>query len=118
MLVLLIIFMVTAPLISPGEIELPSVKNTLTTPALPPLEIIVKQDRSLLLRDQSSSAPAKAISREALIEQLKARQQKNAEQPVVIAADKATRYEDVIAIVDLLQQQHIKKVGLLARSTP
>ena len=50
MLVLLVIFMVTAPLIAPGEIELPSVGSKLTTP-ISPLEITVKRDLSLTFRE-------------------------------------------------------------------
>ena len=57
MLVLLVIFMVTAPLISPGEIELPSVGSKLTTP-VQPLEVTLRNDTSLWLRDQAANAPA------------------------------------------------------------
>jgi biopolymer transport protein TolR len=47
---------------------------------------------------------------------LKARQDKQAEQAVVISADKNVRYEEVINVMDLLQQQHIQKVGLLTQA--
>ena len=40
---------------------------------------------------------------------------KNPEQPVVISADKNVRYEEVIRIMDMLQQQNIKKIGLLTK---
>src|SRR6185436_16493276 len=56
MLVLLIIFMVTAPLINPGTIELPSVTSQLPGRPIPPLEITVRTDRSLWLRDLANSA--------------------------------------------------------------
>jgi len=46
---------------------------------------------------------------------LKARQSEHAEQAVVISADKNVRYEEVINVMDMLQQQHIKKVGLLTK---
>jgi biopolymer transport protein TolR len=55
------------------------------------------------------------VSRDELIAQLKLRQSKNAELPVVISADRNVRYEEVIKVMDLLQQQQIKKVGLLAK---
>jgi len=50
MLVLLVIFMVTAPLVSPGEIELPSVGSKLTTP-VQPLEVTLRNDMSLWCDD-------------------------------------------------------------------
>ena len=117
MLVLLIIFMVTAPLINPGTIDLPSVGKQLATPATPPMEITVRADRSLWLRDLSSNETARRVTRDDLVGRIRAKQQNNKDQGVVIAADKSVRYEDVIGIIDLLQQNQIGKVGLLARST-
>ncbi len=57
MLVLLVIFMVTAPLITPGEISLPSVGTRLTVPVAP-LEVTLRADQSLWLHDQATSAPS------------------------------------------------------------
>jgi biopolymer transport protein TolR len=117
MLVLLIIFMVTAPLINPGTIDLPSVGKQLATPATPPMEISVRADRSLWLRDLGTNESARRVTRDDLIARIRAKQQGNREQGVVIAADRSVRYEDVIGIIDLLQQNQVTKVGLLARST-
>ena len=113
MLVLLVIFMVTAPLVSPGEIELPSVGSRLTAP-VQPLEVTLRTDMSLMLRDQSANTPAVRVTREDLVVRIVARQAKQ-EQPVVVAADKGARYEDVLGVLDLLQRNGVKKVGLLAR---
>jgi len=115
MLVLLVIFMVTAPLVSPGEIELPSVGGRLTAP-VQPLEVTLRTDMSLMLRDQSANTPAVRVTREDLVARIIARQAKQ-EQPVVVAADKGARYEDVLGVLDLLQRNGVKKVGLLARPT-
>ena len=112
MLVLLVIFMVTAPLVSPGEIELPTVGSKLTTPVLP-LEVTLRNDQ-LWLRDQAANTPSTRVSRDELIARVLAKQGRQ-EQPVVIAADKNARYEDVRSILDLLQRNGVKKVGLLAR---
>jgi biopolymer transport protein TolR len=112
MLVLLVIFMVTAPLVSPGEIELPSVGSKLTTPVLP-LEVTLRNDQ-LWLRDQAANTPAARVSREELVARVLAKQGRQ-EQPVVIAADRNARYEDVLSVLDLLQRNGVKKVGLLAR---
>jgi biopolymer transport protein TolR len=116
MLVLLIIFMVTAPLISPGEIELPSVGSKLTTP-VQPLEVTLRNDSSIWLRDQAANAPATRVTRDELIARVRAKQAQQ-EQPVVIAADKSARYEDVLNILDLLQRNGVRKVGLLAKPPP
>ncbi|MDN5752865.1 MAG: biopolymer transporter ExbD, partial [Nitrosospira sp.] len=55
------------------------------------------------------------VSRTQLVEAIKQKQAQNTEQPVVIAGDKNVRYEEVINVMDILQQQQVKKVGLLAR---
>ncbi len=114
MLVLLVIFMVTAPLINPGVIELPSVGTKLTAPAQP-LEVTLRTDRTLWLRDSQAGGPAVQLSREELVARIRAKQAKLPDQPVVIAADRAARYEDVLGVLDLLQRNGAKRVGLLAR---
>jgi biopolymer transport protein TolR len=115
MLVLLVIFMVTAPLMNPGQIDLPSVAKSLAPP-LAPMEIIIKKDTSLALRDHANGGKESSVSLDELIAILKARQKKQSEQAVVISADKNVRYEEVINIMDMLQQQHIQKVGLLTQA--
>ncbi|MBP8294822.1 MAG: ExbD/TolR family protein [Burkholderiales bacterium] len=117
MLVLLIIFMVTAPLINPGTIDLPSVGKPLSQPPSPPLEITVKADRSLWLRDLAVAGdPPKRITQNELVARIRDKLQRAPDQGVVIAADKSARYEEVINLIDLLQQNRIAKVGLLAKS--
>jgi biopolymer transport protein TolR len=112
MLVLLVIFMITAPLINPGVVELPSVGTQLTTPVAP-LEIQVRTDQSLWLKE-GATAPVR-VSRDDLVARIRDRQTTNPEQAVVIAADRAVRYEDVVRVLDLLQQKGVRKVGLLLR---
>jgi biopolymer transport protein TolR len=117
MLVLLVIFMVTAPLIPPGEIELPSVGSRLATPAQP-LEVLLRADKTLSLTDRERGGAAAAVSRDELVARIRAKQAERPEQPVVIAADRSARYEDVLSILDLLQRNGAKRVGLLARPSP
>jgi biopolymer transport protein TolR len=114
MLVLLVIFMVTAPLMNPGQIELPEVGKT-SAPPVQPLEVSVRQDQSLWLRDRSRGSAEVKVTRSELLARIKEKQQKNADQPVVISADKDVRYESVLEVMDMLQQNHVKKVGLLAK---
>jgi biopolymer transport protein TolR len=114
MLVLLIIFMITAPMINHGQIELPQIGKSLATPAIP-LEVIIKADGSLTLRDRAKTTTEQKVDRNQLIEAIKQKQAQNAEQPVVIAADKNVRYEEVIKVMDILQQNQVQRVGLLAQ---
>src|SRR5438105_8983676 len=97
MLVLLVIFMVTAPLITPGEIELPSVGSKLAVP-LSPLEITVRPGPTLLLKDGPAAAPVR-VSKDELVSRIKERQDKNPDQPVVIRASGSIPYRDVISVV-------------------
>jgi biopolymer transport protein TolR len=113
MLVLLVIFMVTAPLVAPGEIELPSVGTKLTVP-VQPLEVRLQNDRILLVDRSTANAAPVRVSENDLVARILAKQQQQ-EQPVVIAADGKASYQDVLKILSLLQQNGVRKVGLLAR---
>ena len=115
MLVLLVIFMVTAPLINPGQVELPQVGKT-SNPPVQPMEVSIQKDGSLSLRDRASRSPAdRQISRNELVREIKAKQSRNPDQAVVISADKDVRYEAVLEVMDMLQTNQVKKVGLLAK---
>ena len=107
MLVLLVIFMVTAPMTNPGVVELPRVGQDLKQQNTP-ITVSVKKDGSLEME-------GKKIKADALLIELNQALEKNPELSVVIAADKKTQYENVITIMDLLKQNQIHKVGLLKR---
>jgi biopolymer transport protein TolR len=117
MLVLLVIFMVTAPFISPGQVELPRVSQSSNAPA-EPMEVVIKDDESLLLREQvAPNVAPRPVSREALLAVIERKQRTNPEQPVVISADKNVRYEAVMQVMDVLRKNGVKKIGLLAEPT-
>jgi biopolymer transport protein TolR len=114
MLVLLVIFMVTAPLVTPGVIDLPSVGRA-GQPKLAPLEIVVLEDAKLLVRERDTAGRLvneQPINRKALAQLLKERQAKNPELSVLIAGDKNVRYEAVLNVMDDLRSQSITRVGL------
>jgi len=117
MMVLLVIFMVTAPLVNPGVIELPSVgKSSQPLQAPTPLEVVVKRDTSLVLREREPGAKEERdVTMPELIEIVKARQAAKPDQPVVIAADKEVRYEAVMKVMDELQKLNVKRVGLMVK---
>ncbi len=85
-------------------------------PAVAPLEVIIRKDTTLAVRDHSMGEREFRVSRNELIDMLKARTGKKAEQAVVISADKSVRYEEVINVMDMLQQQNIQKIGLLTQA--
>ncbi len=114
MLVLLVIFMITAPLVNPGQVELPSVGKA-SSPPVAPLEVSVRTDQTLWLRDRAAGAGERLVSRNDLLAAIRQKQAKNPEQAVVIAADKDVRYEAVLDVMDMLQQNQVRKVGLLAK---
>jgi len=116
-LVLLVIFMVTAPLVTPGVVDLPSVGKSSNAPVAP-IEVIVKEDQSLILRVRDAKgAPGeeRKLAKGELAGAIRQLQAKNPEQPVVIAADKAVRYEAVLNVMDELQKQSVKRVGLMVK---
>jgi len=112
MLVLLVIFMVTAPLIT-GQVELPSMGSRLNVP-VQPIEVTLR-DKALWLRDTASGAAQLRVSQDELVARVREAQARRPEQPVVIAADRGARYQDVLDVLDVLQRNGVKKVGLLAR---
>ena len=117
MLVLLVIFMVTAPLVTPGLIDLPSVSKASNAP-VSPLEVVIRTDRSILLRSRDAKgAPGeeRRVARSDLASVIRERLAKNPQQPVVIAADKDVRYEAVLQVMDELQKQQVRRVGLLVK---
>jgi biopolymer transport protein TolR len=106
--------MIAAPLITPGQIELPSVGKTQDTPAQP-VEVQIKANGSLLVRDTAKQSVARTVSHDELVAVIKSKQAENPDQPVVIAADKAVKYEEVMKVMDVLQQNQVKRIGLLAK---
>jgi len=114
MLVLLVIFMVTAPLITPGVIDLPSVGKA-GQPKTVPIEVIVKDDASMIVRERDPGGhlvSEQPVSRAALAQLIKERHARSPDLAVLIAADKNVRYEAVLNVMDDLKSQSIARVGL------
>jgi len=109
MLVLLIIFMVTAPLITTGVVDLPSVGKSQQRPAQV-IEIIVGNDDTMRLRVEPAE-PA-LVQMSDLAQRVRTLQAGNANVPVVISADKNVRYDNVVRVIDTLQRAGVLRVGL------
>ncbi len=117
MLVLLVIFMVTAPFINPSQVELPSVGKTSQTPAQP-LEVIIKASGEYVLKNRAAAGDERVVAKSDLEAEIAALHRALPDQPVVIAADKSVRYEEVMSTMALLQRLQITRIGLLARPAP
>jgi biopolymer transport protein TolR len=111
MLVLLIIFMVTAPLITPSVIDLPSVGKAAKQPDSV-IQIIINKDESLELKQLPAQAESARGAINTVADQVKKMQAGQTNTAVVISADKSVKYETVVAVMDKLQRAGIQRVGL------
>jgi biopolymer transport protein TolR len=114
MLVLLIIFMVTAPLITTGMVDLPSVGKSKQRPEHV-VEVIIASDETLRLRLDGKDADERATLA-TIAKRVRDAQAGNANTPVVISADKAVKYEAVVKVMDKLQTAGVQRVGLSVKS--
>ena len=108
MLVLLIIFMVTAPLIAPSMIDLPSVGKAARQPDQV-IQIIIGKDETLQMKVQEKSSP---LGLKDLASAVKQAQSGVTNSAVVISADKSIKYESVVKVMDTLQRAGVQRVGL------
>jgi len=112
MLVLVVILMVAAPFVNPSLVNLPSVGKSSRAPDRP-LEIVVRADGRVSLREGGRELAADLPGAVAAIRQRQQAQPDAAlKAPVVIAADKDVRYEQVMKVMSALQKERIERVGL------
>ena len=113
MLVLLIIFMVTAPLIAPSVIDLPSVGKAARQPDQIIQVILGKNDSlEMKVKDKTSSLPLKDLAAAVKTAQSAQPGAGAGSSAVVISADKNAKYESVVKVMDTLQRAGIQRVGL------
>ncbi len=113
MLVLLIIFMVSAPLITTGVVDLPSVGKSKQRPEHV-VEVVVGSDESVRLRvDGKEPQPVPLRNLATRVREL---QKGDANTPVVISADRTVKYEAVVKVMDSLQRAGVQRVGLSVKS--
>jgi biopolymer transport protein TolR len=111
MLVLLIIFMVTAPLISPSVIDLPSVGKASTLPDQV-IQVEISKDEKITLKSTGTVNKSESSSLTALARDVRNLQGEAAQGPVVISADRTIKYETVVKAMDTLQRAGVQRVGL------
>ena len=112
MLVLVVILMVSAPFVNPSLVNLPSVGKSARAPDRP-FEIVVRLDGRVSLREAGKELAADLPSAVALVKQRQQGQfNDNLKTPVLIAADKDVRYEQVMKVMSALQKENVARVGL------
>jgi len=118
MLVLLIIFMVTAPLITPSQIDLPSVGQAGRQPDRF-VQVIVSKSERLQVREGAGQAEGADVPLGQLAARVKQLQGdgNTSRVPVVISADKNVKYETVVQVMDTLQRAGVSRVGLSVQTT-
>ncbi|MER1966947.1 ExbD/TolR family protein [Castellaniella sp. GW247-6E4] len=114
MLVLLVIFMVTAPMITPGQIELPSVGTASEVP-VKPVEVQIDEHGEISMRLRDSGTSFRMVDKRNLLAEVQA--VATAETPVVISADGKVPYESVMQVMDQLRTGGITRLGLLVNQT-
>ena len=109
MLVLLIVFMVTAPLLTVGvEVDLPKTKAGVINADAAPLVVSIKSDGSLYLQET-------VVEPEALIPRLKAISDANPDVRIFVRGDRAVSYGEVLSVMGRIQSAGFEKVALVAK---
>lgn len=112
MLVLLIIFMVTAPLLTLSfEVDLPTSKAKALESKQDPVIVSVRLDGQLSLKLPEAKDP-EPMDAARLQAQLSALSSQDKNLRVIVAADKAVAYEKVVAAMDVIKRANVEKVGL------
>ena len=114
MLVLLVIFMVTAPLVTPAVIDLPTVDKA-SHPRIVPMYVFVRAYRGLVVRRRDAAGAIvseRTVARAELGQAIREVRGKNAELAVLVGGDKDARYEAVLQVMDELRKQGVSRVGL------
>jgi len=118
MLVLLVIFMVAAPLTNPGVINLPTAEKS-THPPTEYIQIVLRPDAQATIgvtQQKNGAAPVDAVtSRLALLRKLRALHAKNPELPVMISADRDIKYDEVVQIISEAKKIGIHRVALATK---
>ena len=114
MLVLLIIFMVTAPMITPSLIDLPSVGKANKQPDQV-LQVVIRKDAGLELVADGQTRP---LALNAIVQAVRQAQGAQANTAVVISADRSVAYEQVVKVMDSLQRAGVQRVGLSVQLAP
>ena len=113
MLVLLVIFMVTAASVNPGIVNLPTVGGA-KIQTLPPIFLSVDANENITVKREGEASQTLSLLELGAFARTQA--EKSADQPVVLAADKSVKYEVVMDVMAKLKENGVKRVGLAVKS--
>ena len=117
MLVLLIIFMVTAPMITPSMVDLPSVGKAAKQPDKV-LQVVIQKDDTMELMNDGNSRPQTLGNLAGAVKSAIANASEPGNVAVVISADRSVKYESVVKVMDTLQRAGVQRVGLSVQLAP
>lgn len=107
MLVLLIIFMVTAPLLTQGvNVQLPKAESPPLNETLEPLVVTIRADGVIFLQKEP-------VALDALAAKIMAIRKHKPDLPIYIRGDAKVRYEHMARVIAALSTAGIEKVGLV-----
>ena len=116
MLVLLVIFMVAAPLTNPSVINLPTAgKSTLPPTAYIEIGLQPNAPSTIVMRGPAAGKTDTAVDRDALTQKLQELHDENPELPVMISADKNIKYDEVIQTISAAKKLGVTRVGLATK---
>ena len=113
MLVLLVIFMVTAPMVNPGLVNLPTVGGAKVQP-MPPVLLNISAEEVITVKSEGKAD--RTLNRYELGNFARERAELSPDQPMVIAADKSIKYEIVMDVMARLKENGVKRVGLAVKN--
>jgi biopolymer transport protein TolR len=111
-----VIFMVTAPMIQQGTIDIPSACSGTPPPQAEAIFIEIAADGALALRPGTSAQP-QALRNEQLAPALQEALAANPEQPFLVAADSSLNYQKVIDVLEVARTAGVRKISLITQST-
>ena len=117
MLVLLIIFMVTAPMITPSMVDLPSLGKASKQPDKV-VQVVIQKDESIELVSEGQTRKLNMGSVASSVKTLIANSNEPQTTAVVISADRNVKYENVVKLMDILQRAGVQRVGLSVQLAP
>ena len=110
MLVLLIVFMVTAPLLTVGiPVDLPKAKANALTDQKDPLEITIKLDGSVYIGESQ-------VKVENIIPRLEAITEQNVETRIYLRGDRVVAYGRIMEIMSIINSAGYSRVALVAQN--
>ncbi|MBU3606097.1 MULTISPECIES: protein TolR [unclassified Polynucleobacter] len=113
MLVLLVIFMVTAPMVNPGVVNLPTVGGAKVQP-YPPIFLTINADEKITI--QKEGEPAQNLNKFEVGAFARSQAEKSADQPIMIAGDRDIKYGVVMDVMSTLKENGVKRISLAVKT--